>query len=110
MRQYRPGDTITIEVNLGDESGIETVQMTFRKDNNTVIDFSYLGPVTFEPITLTHKVTDQSAPGVYKLSAFLATDSRKNRSDFPLKSDWDFEIVNRPIDTEGPELNSVNVR
>lgn len=110
MRQYRPGDRITIEVSLEDESGIETVQMVFRKDMNTVIDISYLGPVTFEPVTLTYKVTEETPPGVYQLSAFIATDSRKNRSDFTLKSDWDFEIVNQPVDTEGPKLNSVTVK
>lgn len=110
MRQYKPGDKITIDVKLEDESGVETVQMTFRKDENALIEMSYRGPVTYELITLEHDVTDQTAPGVYTLSAFVATDGRRNRADFELTTDWDFEIVNHPIDTAGPNLISVNVR
>lgn len=110
MKQYRPGDTITIEVNLEDESGIETVAMVFRMDNNIYIELRYPGPVTFEPVSLTHKVTEESAPGVYRLSAFVATDSRQNRSDFTPNPDWDFEILNHPVDTQGPKLNSVTFK
>jgi|GEM_PF-3089343 hypothetical protein len=84
--------------------------MVFMKDENARIEMRYSGPVTFEPVTLEYPVTDQTPPGIYKLSAFLATDSRKNRAEFELKSDWDFEIINQPIDTAGPKLISVNVR
>ena len=110
MRQYRPGDKITIDIQLEDESGIETVQMTFREDENALIEMAYRGPVTYEPVTLEYEVTEQTPPGLYKLSAFVATDSLKNRADYELKSNWDFEIVNHPVDTTGPTLISVNVR
>jgi hypothetical protein len=110
MKTYNVGDTITIDVELRDESGIQTVEMIFRQDQNTLIRMPFLGPSESSTVRLTFDVTDQTPPGVYTLSAFYATDGRGNRSDFQLKPDWDFEVINKPVDTADPELVSVNVQ
>jgi hypothetical protein len=112
VRQYEPGDTIEINVELEDPSGIRTVEMMFRKDSNSVIHLSYSGPdVPSGVINLLYDVTDETPSGIYQLSAFLATDGSDNRSDFDPKPDWDFEIVNdNPLDTTGPDLIDVVVQ
>lgn len=109
MKTFTPGQTIYIDVELNDPSGIQQVTVMFRMDANTVVEMSAQN-VQSGKTTLTHSVTNESPPGTYRLSAFYATNLKGNRSDYTDISDTEFLIENEPVSTQGPRLLSATMR
>lgn len=104
MQTYSLGDTIRIELDLRDESGVFTVSATFH-ETESGHGFSMRGEgegrgeVT---VVLTEEVTDKTLPGEYQCGDVTVYDTQYNYRIFT--PDIRFRIENVPGDHEGPEL------
>ncbi len=104
MQTYSLGDTIRVELDLRDESGVLTVSATFY-ETKSGHGFSMRGEgegraeVT---VVLTEEVTDKTRPGEYRCKDVTVYDIHHNHSTFT--PDIRFRVENVAGDHEGPEL------
>jgi hypothetical protein len=104
MQTYSLGDTIRIELDLRDESGVLTVSATFY-ETETHHSFSMHGEAegqTEVTVVLTEEVTDKTLPGEYRCKDVTVYDTHHNHSTFT--PGVRFRVENAAGDHEGPEL------
>src|SRR5215213_9989679 len=101
---YSLGDTIRVELNLRDESGVLTVSATFY-ETQTGHTFSIHGEGDVRKqvtVGLTEKVTDKTLPGEYRCKDVTVYDTHYNYTTYA--PDIRFRIENPLGDHEGPKL------
>lgn len=104
MQIYTLGDTIYLELDLHDRSGVLTVSATFY-ETNSGHSFSMYGEgegrnkVT---VVLTQKVTDNTLPGEYRCKDITVYDTHYNYTTYTPAIR--FRIENPLGDHEGPKL------
>jgi hypothetical protein len=104
METFSLGDTIRVELDLRDESGIFTVSATFYELTSGE-GFMMRGEGEGEPeitVVLSQEVTDTILPGEYRCEGVTVYDTHLNRKTF--SPDMRFRVENIPGDHEGPEL------
>jgi hypothetical protein len=104
METFSLGDTIRVELDLRDESGVSTVSAAFYELNSGV-GFMMRGESEGEnevTVALLQEVTNEIAPGEYRCEGVTVYDVHLNRKTF--HPDIRFRVVNIPGDHEGPEL------
>ena len=104
METFSLGDTIRVELDLRDESGISTVSAVFY-ELDTGKGFMMRGDSEGETevtVPLTQKVTDELMPGVYRCESVTLYDVHLNRKIF--YPEIRFRVADTPGDHEGPEL------
>jgi hypothetical protein len=104
METFSLGDTIRVELDLRDESGVSTVSATFYELNSGV-GFMMRGESEGErelTMVLSQEVTEEMLPGEYRCQGVTVYDVHLNRKSF--HPDIRFRVVNIPGDHEGPEL------
>jgi len=104
METFSLGDTIRVELDLRDESGVSTVSATFYEFKSGE-GFMMRGAVEGEPevtVVLLQEVTDEILAGEYRCEGVTVYDTRLNRKTF--SPDIRFRVENIPGDHEGPEL------
>ncbi len=104
VETFSLGDTIRVELDLRDESGISTVSATFYELNSGV-GFMMRGESEGAPevtVVLSQEVTNEILPGEYRCEGVTVYDTHLNRKTF--SPDIRFRIENIPGDHEGPEL------
>jgi hypothetical protein len=106
MQTYSLGDTIRVELDLRDESGVLTVSATFY-ETKTRHSFSMQGDgkgKTKVTVVLNEEVTDKTLPGEYRRKDLTVYDTHHNHSTFT--PEIRFRVKTFPGDHEGPELVS----
>ena len=104
MQTYALGETIRLELDLLDRSGVFTVNATFY-ETESGHRFSMRGDgegrskVT---VVLTQKVTDKTLPGEYRCKDVTVYDTHHNYATYA--PDIRFRIENPLGDHEGPKL------
>jgi hypothetical protein len=104
VQTYSLGETIRLELDLRDESGVLTVGASFYEADSGH-GFSMRGEGagrTEVTVVLTEEVTDKTLPGEYRCKNITVYDTHYNRRTFT--PDIRFRIENVPGDHEGPEL------
>ena len=104
MQTYSLGDTIRVELDLQDPSGVHTVAASFYETESERA-FLMRGEgegKTEVTVVLTEEVTDETLPGEYRCKEVTLYDTHSNRSTFT--PDIRFRIENVPGDHEGPKL------
>ena len=109
MQTYSLGDTIRLELDLRDESGVLTVSATFY-ETQSGHGFSMQGDGEGQAevtVVLTEEVTDKTLPGEYRCKEVTVYDTHFNHSTFT--PGIRFRVENVPGDHEGPELRGWRV-
>jgi hypothetical protein len=104
METFFLGDTIRVELDLRDESGVSTVSATFYELNSGV-GFMMRGESEGErevTVVLLQEVTNEILPGEYRCQGVTVYDTHLNRTSF--SPDMRLRVENIPGDHEGPEL------
>ena len=104
METFSLGDTIRLELDLRDESGVSTVSATFYELTSGE-GFMMRGESQGEPevaVALSQEVTNEMLPGEYRCENVTVYDTHLNRKTF--YPDIRFRVENIPGDHEGPEL------
>jgi hypothetical protein len=104
METFSLGDTIRLELDLRDESGVSTVSATFYELTSGE-GFMMRGESEGEPevtVALSQEVTNEILPGEYRCEGVTVYDTHLNRKTF--SPDIRFRVENIPGDHEGPEL------
>jgi len=104
METFSLGDTIRLELDLRDESGVSTVSATFYELTSGE-GFMMRGESEGEPevtVALSQEVTKEILPGEYRCEVVTVYDTHLNRKTF--SPDIRFRVENIPGDHEGPEL------
>ena len=104
MQTYSLGDTLRVELDLQDESGVLTVSATFH-ETKSGHGFSMRGDgegQTKVTVVLTEKVTDKTLPGEYRCKEITVYDTHFNYMTFT--PDICFHVENPLGDHEGPKL------
>jgi hypothetical protein len=104
METFSLGDTIRVELDLRDESGVSTVSAAFYELNGGK-GFMMRGESEGErevTMVLSQEVTNETPPGEYRCEGVTVYDVHLNRKTF--HPDIRFRVVNIPGDHEGPEL------
>ena len=104
MEAFSPGDTIRVELDLRDQSGVSTVSATFSELTSGQ-GFMMRGDSQGEPevtLTLSKEVTNEILPGEYRCENVTVYDTHLNRKTF--SPDIRFRVEYTPGDYEGPEL------
>jgi hypothetical protein len=104
METFSLGDTIRVELDLRDESGVSTVSAAFYELNSGV-GFMMRGESEGErevTVALLQEVTDEILPGEYRCESVTVYDVHLNRKT--VHPDIRFQVENIPGDHEGPEL------
>ena len=104
MEVFSPGDTIRVELDLRDESGVSTASATFS-ELTSGRGFIMRGDSQGEPevtLTLSQEVTNEILPGEYRCENVTVYDTHLNRKIF--YPDIRFRVEYTPGDYEGPEL------
>ena len=104
VETFSLGDTIRVELDLRDESGISTVSATFY-ELNSGMGFMMSGESEGAPqvtVALSLEVTNEILPGEYRCEGVTVCDTHFNRKTF--SPDIRFRIENISGDHEGPEL------
>jgi hypothetical protein len=104
MQTFSLGDTIRVELDLRDESGVSTVSATFY-ELESGWGFTVRGESEGETevtVVLTHEVTNEMLPGEYRCEGVTVYDTHLNRKTF--SPDIRVRVENVPGDHEGPEL------
>ena len=100
METFSLGDTIRVELDLRDESGVSTVSAAFYElDGGKGFMMRGESEVT---MVLSQEVTNEMPPGEYRCEGVTVYDVHLNRKTF--HPDIRFRVVNIPGDHEGPEL------
>ena len=104
METFSLGDTIRVELDLRDASGISTVSAIFYelKSNRGFMMRGESEGETEASVVLTQEVTRAMLPGEYRCEGVTVYDIHLNRKTF--SPDIHFRIVSVPGDHEGPEL------
>lgn len=103
---YRPGDTITLELGLRDESGVGSVEVSFENERSTrtTIDFEGNGNGREQvTVALTYVVPERIESGEYK-PYFIETEDGLGNSRTHELPDLIFRIEAPSGDFEGPEI------
>jgi hypothetical protein len=106
MDAFSLGDTIRVELDLRDESGVSTVSATFYELTSGG-GFMMRGESQGKKevtVALSQEVTNEILPGEYRCEAVTVYDTHLNRKIF--YPDIRFRIQDTPGDHEGPELLS----
>jgi hypothetical protein len=104
LETFSLGDTILVELDLRDESGISTVSATFYELTSGE-GFMMRGESEGEPevtVALSQVVNNAILPGEYRCEGVTVYDTHSNRKTF--SPDIRFRVENIPGDHEGPEL------
>jgi hypothetical protein len=104
MEAFSLGDTIRVELDLRDESGVSTVSATFYELTSGE-GFMMRGESQGEPevtVALSQEVTNEILPGEYRCENVTVYDTHLNRKIF--HPDIRFRVAYTPGDYEGPEL------
>jgi hypothetical protein len=104
METFSLGDTIRVELDLRDESGVSTVGAAFYELNGGK-GFMMRGESEGErelTMVLSQEVTNEIPPGEYRCEGVTVYDVHLNRKTF--HPEIRFRVVNIPGDHEGPEL------
>ena len=104
METFSLGDTIRVELDLRDESGVSTVSAVFYELTSGK-GFMMRGESDGErevTVALAQKVTNEILPGEYRCEGVTVYDVHLNRKIF--HPDIRFRVENIPGDHEGPEL------
>ena len=104
MQMFSLGDTIRVELDLRDESGVSTVSATFY-ELESGRGFTMRGESEGErevTVVLTQEVTREILPGEYRCEGVTVYDTHLNRKTF--SPDIRVRVENVPGDHEGPEL------
>ncbi len=104
MQTYSLGETVRVELDLRDESGVLTVNAAFY-ETISGHGFSMRGDGGGRPevtVVLTEEVTDKTLPGEYRCKDVTVYDTHYNYTTFT--PDIRFRVENVPGDHEGPEL------
>jgi hypothetical protein len=104
METFSLGDTIRVELDLRDESGVSTVSATFYELKSSR-GFMMRGESEGETevtVVLMQEVTREILPGEYRCEGVTVYDTHLNRKTF--SPDIRFQVENVPGDHEGPEL------
>jgi hypothetical protein len=104
METFSLGDTIRVELDLRDESGVFTVSATFYELTSGE-GFMMRGESEGKPevtVALSQEVTKEMRPGEYRCESVTVYDTQLNRKTF--SPDIRFRVENIPGDREGPEL------
>jgi hypothetical protein len=104
METFSLDDTIRVELDLRDESGVSTVSAAFY-ELKSGRGFMMRGEVEGEPevtVILSQEVTEEMLPGEYRCEGVTVYDVHLNRKTF--SPDIHFRVENIPGDHEGPEL------
>jgi hypothetical protein len=104
METFSLGDTIRVELDLRDESGVSTVSAAFYELNSGV-GFMMRGESEGEnevTVALLQEVTNEILPGEYRCEGVTVYDVHLNRKT--IHPDIRFRVKNIPGDHEGPEL------
>jgi hypothetical protein len=104
METFSVGDTIRVELDLRDESGVSTVSATFYELTSGE-GFMMRGESEGEPevtVALSQVVNNAILPGEYRCEGVTVYDTHSNRKTF--SPDIRFRVENIPGDHEGPEL------
>lgn len=113
MKRYRIGDTITVEVELRDQSGIGMVQGIFSKTDGGggfAVNGDGAGQ-TSAKVAISWAVTNAVVPGEYILTNILAFDSAGNRLDTSTQELGlpEIRISIEADDKNPPEIVGVNL-
>ncbi len=104
METFSLGETIRVELDLRDESGVSTVSAAFYELDGGK-GFMMRGESEGAPevtVALSQEVTGAILPGEYRCEGVTVYDTHLNRKTF--SPDIRFRIENIPGDHEGPEL------
>jgi hypothetical protein len=104
METFSLGDTIRVELDLRDESGVSTVSAAFYELTSGK-GFMLRGESDGDrevTVALAQKVTNEILPGEYRCEGVTVYDIHLNRKTF--HPDIRFQVENIPGDHEGPEL------
>ena len=104
METFALGDTIRVELDLRDESGVSTVSAAFYELDGGK-GFMMRGESEGEPevtVALSQEVTNAMLPGEYRCESVTVYDTQLNRKTF--SPDIRFRVEDIPGDHEGPEL------
>ena len=104
MQTYSRGETVTVELDLQDESGVLTVSATFYEIDSGH-GFTMRGDgegQTEVTVVLTERVTDKTLPGEYRCKDITVYDTQYNYTTFI--PDIRFRVENPLGDHEGPKL------
>jgi hypothetical protein len=104
VETFSLGDTIRVELDLRDESGVSTVGAVFY-ELNTGKGFMMRGDSEGETevtVSLSQKVTNDLLPGEYRCEGVTVYDINLNSKTF--YPDIRFRVADTPGDHEGPEL------
>jgi hypothetical protein len=104
METFSLGDTIRVELDLRDESGVSTVSASFYELKSSR-GFTMRGESEGETevtVVLIQEVTHEILPGEYWCEGVTVYDTHLNRKTF--SPDIRFRVENIPGDHEGPEL------
>lgn len=106
---YRPGDTITLELDLRDESGVGSVSVQCRnEEGNGIIYFGGDGGGQQQvTLTLTYDVPEHIQSGEYSASYIEAQDTLGNWGGSG--QDIRFRIEAPQGDFEGPEVTDARL-
>jgi hypothetical protein len=104
VETFSLGDTIRVELDLRDESGVSTVSASFYELKSSW-GFMMRGESEGErevTVVLTQEVTREILPGEYRCEGVTVYDTRLNRKTF--SPDIRFRVEDIPGNHEGPEL------
>ena len=104
MQTYSRGETITIELDLQDKSGVLTVSANFYEAESGH-GFSMRGDgegKTTVTVVLTERVTEKTLPGEYRCKDITVYDTQHNYTSFI--PEIRFRVDNPEGDHEGPKL------
>jgi hypothetical protein len=109
-RTYRLGDTITVELDLEDDSGIAAVYALFR--NTSTDDHLYMeghgANQTRTTVVLAKEVTDNIRTGEYVCEYISVSDVRGNPKEY--ERELRFRVDTPPSDFQGPNLTDARVK
>jgi hypothetical protein len=104
VEAFSLGDTIRVELDLRDESGVSTVSAAFY-ELKSGRGFTMRGESEGETevtVVLMQEVTREILPGEYRCEGVTVYDTHLNRKTF--SPDIRFRVEDIPGDHEGPEL------
>jgi hypothetical protein len=104
VRTYTAGETVTLELDLRDPSGVSQVDALFREDSSgRVISMRGDGGGEKEvTVRLEAELTDETFPGAYRCQSVDAYSSQGGKDTY--YPDVRFRVQPFPAEGGGPEL------
>ena len=110
---YTLGDTIRVELDVSDESGVAQVIALFRMPPNPTINYVYLKAAADgkdkTKVVMEKEVSADVAPGEYSCDWVQLEDGRGNKALITGLTEMRFRVEGIPGDHEGPTLNDWQV-